>query len=251
LPAVRLVITKLEYYMDKREELYSGKAKSVFRTDDADLYVLQFRNDTSAFDGTKVEKLTDKGKVNNIFNAFIMDKLEQGGIKTHFVKRLSETESLVRKLDMIPVECVVRNFAAGSICKRYGIEEGREINPPTFEFFLKNDALHDPMINDSHIVSFGWADPAHIEAMKKLTFQVNDILKGLFLAGNMLLVDYKLEFGLFKGELLLGDEFSPDGCRIWDKDTRKKMDKDRFRQDLGDVIEAYKEVGARLGIDFT
>jgi phosphoribosylaminoimidazole-succinocarboxamide synthase len=237
--------------MDKREELYSGKAKSVFRTDDADLYVLQFRNDTSAFDGTKVEKLTDKGKVNNIFNAFIMDKLEQGGIKTHFVKRLSETESLVRKLDMIPVECVVRNFAAGSICKRYGIEEGREINPPTFEFFLKNDALHDPMINDSHIVSFGWADPAHIEAMKKLTFQVNDILKGLFLAGNMLLVDYKLEFGLFKGELLLGDEFSPDGCRIWDKDTRKKMDKDRFRQDLGDVIEAYKEVGARLGIDFT
>jgi len=141
--------------MDKREELYSGKAKSVFRTDDADLYVLQFRNDTSAFDGTKVEKLTDKGKVNNIFNAFIMDKLEQGGIKTHFVKRLSETESLVRKLDMIPVECVVRNFAAGSICKRYGIEEGREINPPTFEFFLKNDALHDPMINDSHIVSFG------------------------------------------------------------------------------------------------
>ncbi len=237
--------------MDKREELYSGKAKSVFRTDDADLYVLQFRNDTSAFDGTKVEKLTDKGKVNNIFNAFIMDKLEQGGIKTHFVKRLSETESLVRKLDMIPVECVVRNFAAGSICKRYGIEEGREINPPTFEFFLKNDALHDPMINDSHIVSFGWADQAHIEAMKKLTFQVNDILKGLFLAGNMLLVDYKLEFGLFKGELLLGDEFSPDGCRIWDKDTRKKMDKDRFRQDLGDVIEAYKEVGARLGIDFT
>jgi len=237
--------------MDKREELYSGKAKSVFRTDDADLYVLQFRNDTSAFDGTKVEKLTDKGKVNNIFNAFIMDKLEQGGIKTHFFKRLSETESLVRKLDMIPVECVVRNFAAGSICKRYGIEEGREINPPTFEFFLKNDALHDPMINDSHIVSFGWADPAHIEAMKKLTFQVNDILKGLFLAGNMLLVDYKLEFGLFKGELLLGDEFSPDGCRIWDKDTRKKMDKDRFRQDLGDVIEAYKEVGARLGIDFT
>lgn len=236
--------------MDKREELYSGKAKSVYKTDDADLYVLQFRNDTSAFDGTKVEKLTDKGKVNNIFNAFIMEKLEAGGIKTHFVKRLSETESLVRKLQMIPVECVVRNFAAGSICKRYGIEEGREITPPTFEFFLKNDALHDPMINDSHIVSFGWADPAHIEEMKKLTFQVNDILRDLFLAGNMLLVDYKLEFGLFNGELLLGDEFSPDGCRIWDKDTRKKMDKDRFRQDLGDVIETYKEVGSRLGIDF-
>lgn len=236
--------------MEKREELYSGKAKSVYKTDDPDLFVLQFRNDTSAFDGTKVEKLTDKGKVNNIFNAFIMEKLEAAGIKTHFVERLSDTESLVRKLDMIPVECVVRNLAAGSICKRYGIEEGREINPPTFEFFLKNDQLHDPMINDYHIASFGWADPEHIEAMKKLTFRVNEILKELFLAGNMLLVDYKLEFGLNNGEILLGDEFSPDGCRIWDKDTRKKMDKDRFRQDLGDVIETYKEVGERLGVSF-
>jgi len=236
--------------MEKREELYSGKAKSVFKTDDPDLFVLHFRNDTSAFDGTKVEKLEDKGKVNNIFNAFIMEKLEDEGIKTHFVKRLSETESLVKNLDMIPVECVVRNLAAGSICKRYGIEEGREINPPTFEFFLKDDALHDPMINDYHIASFGWADPAHIEEMKKQTFRVNEVLKGLFEAGNMLLVDYKLEFGLFDGELLLGDEFSPDGCRIWDAQTRNKMDKDRFRQDLGDVIETYKEVGARLGIDF-
>ena len=236
--------------MEKREELYSGKAKSVFKTDDPDLFVLHFRNDTSAFDGTKVEKLEDKGKVNNIFNAFIMEKLEDEGIKTHFVKRLSETESLVKNLDMIPVECVVRNLSAGSICKRYGIEEGREINPPTFEFFLKDDALHDPMINDYHIASFGWADPAHIEEMKKQTFRVNEVLKGLFEAGNMLLVDYKLEFGLFDGELLLGDEFSPDGCRIWDAQTRNKMDKDRFRQDLGDVIETYKEVGARLGIDF-
>ena len=241
----------MEHLMEKREELYSGKAKSVYRTDDPDLYVLQFRNDTSAFDGTKVEKLQDKGKVNNIFNAFIMGKLEDGGIKTHFVKRLSDTESLVRRLKMIPVECVVRNFAAGSICKRYGIKEGTPIDPPTFEFFLKNDALHDPMINDYHIASFGWADPAHIEIMKKLTFRVNDILKTLFLAGDMLLVDYKLEFGLYNGEVLLGDEFSPDGCRIWDKTTRRKMDKDRFRQDLGDVIENYKEVGARLGISFT
>ncbi len=236
--------------MEKRDELYSGKAKSVYKTDDPDLFVLHFRNDTSAFDGTKVEKLTDKGKVNNIFNAFIMEKLEQAGIKTHFVKQLSETESLVKKLDMIPVECVVRNLAAGSICKRYGIPEGQEISPPTFEFFLKNDELHDPMINDYHIASFGWADPAHIEEMKKLTFKVNEVLKGLFEQGNMLLVDYKLEFGLSDGELLLGDEFSPDGCRIWDAETRRKMDKDRFRQDLGDVIETYKEVGARLGIDF-
>ena len=236
--------------MEKREELFSGKAKSVFKTDDPGLFVLQFRNDTSAFDGIKVEKLEDKGKVNNIFNAFIMEKLEQAGIKTHFVKKLSATDSLVKNLDMLPVECVVRNLAAGSICKRYGIEEGLEIDPPTFEFFLKDDALHDPMINDYHIVSFGWADPAHIEEMKKQTFRVNEVLKVLFKAGNMLLVDYKLEFGLCNGELLLGDEFSPDGCRIWDADTRNKMDKDRFRQDLGDVIETYKEVGARLGISF-
>jgi len=236
--------------MEKREELFSGKAKSVYKTDDPGLFVLQFRNDTSAFDGVKVEKLEDKGKVNNIFNAFIMEKLELAGIKTHFVKKLSDTESLVKNLDMLPVECVVRNLAAGSICKRYGIEEGLEINPPTFEFFLKNDALHDPMINDYHIVSFGWAEPAHIEEMKKQTFRVNEVLKELFKKGNMLLVDYKLEFGLCNDELLLGDEFSPDGCRIWDAETRNKMDKDRFRQDLGDVIETYKEVGARLGINF-
>jgi len=236
--------------MEKHDELYSGKAKSVFRTEDPDLYVMQFRNDTSAFDGTKLAKLEDKGKVNNIFNAFIMGKLEEAGIRTHFVKKLSDTESLVRRLEMIPVECVVRNLAAGSICKRYGIPEGADINPPTFEFFLKNDALHDPMINDYHIASFGWADPAHIEAMKKITFKVNEVLKDLFSRAGMLLVDYKLEFGLNNGEILLGDEFSPDGCRIWDSKTRKKMDKDRFRQDLGDVIETYKEVGERLGISF-
>ncbi len=237
--------------MEKREELYSGKAKSVYKTDDPDLYVLQFRDDTSAFDGLRVEQLEDKGKVNNIFNAFIMEKLDQAGIKSHFVGRLSDTESLVKKLDMIPVECVVRNLAAGSICKRFGIKEGMEINPPTFEFFLKNDELHDPMINDYHIASFGWADPAHIEKMKEITFRVNGVLKELFLKAGMLLVDYKLEFGIYKGEILLGDEFSPDGCRIWDKETRKKMDKDRFRQELGSVIETYKEVGERLGISFS
>jgi len=236
--------------MEKREELYSGKAKSVYKTDDPDLYVLQFRDDTSAFDGLRVEQLEDKGKVNNIFNAFIMEKLDEAGIKSHFVERISDKESVVKKLEMIPVECVVRNLAAGSICKRFGIKEGIEVNPPTFEFFLKNDELHDPMINDYHIASFGWADPAHIEKMKEITFRVNGVLKELFLQADMLLVDYKLEFGVYKGEILLGDEFSPDGCRIWDKETRKKMDKDRFRQELGNVIETYKEVGERLGINF-
>jgi phosphoribosylaminoimidazole-succinocarboxamide synthase len=236
--------------MEKRDLLYTGKAKSVYRTDDPDLYVMHYRNDTSAFDGTKVEKLSDKGRVNNLFNAFIMQKLAMAGVRSHFVRLLGPTDSLVKRLDMIPVECVVRNLAAGSLCRRYGIAEGREIDPPTFEFFLKNDALHDPLVNDSHIVAFGWATAGQIAAMKDLTFRVNTVLKELFLKAGMLLVDYKLEFGMSKGELLLGDEFSPDGCRIWDKETRKKMDKDRFRQDLGNVIEAYKEVGERLGVDF-
>ncbi|MES2624271.1 MAG: phosphoribosylaminoimidazolesuccinocarboxamide synthase [Pseudomonadota bacterium] len=236
--------------MERREQLYTGKAKSVYSTTDPDLYIMHYRNDTSAFDGLKVEKLADKGKVNNLFNAFIMEKLAAAGIKSHFVKVLNETDSLVQRLQMIPVECVVRNFAAGSICKRYGITEGTPIDPPTFEFFLKSDALHDPMINDSHIISFGWANEAQIVAMKEITFKVNQVLKQLFSDAGMLLVDYKLEFGMYKGELVLGDEFSPDGCRIWDKETRKKMDKDRFRQDLGNVIETYKEVGERLGIKF-
>tara|TARA_R110000772_G_scaffold209960_6_gene320517 strand:- start:3500 stop:4213 length:714 start_codon:yes stop_codon:yes gene_type:complete len=237
--------------MQLGEELYSGKAKSVFRTEDPELFVLHFRDDTSAFDGLRVEQLADKGKVNNIFNAFIMQALAAQGIPTHFVKRLSDTDSLVKKLDMIPVECVVRNYAAGSLCKRYGIEEGISIDPPTFEFFLKNDELHDPMINDSHIISFGWAKAEHIEKMRELTYKVNSILKQLFMDADMLLVDYKLEFGLQNGVVTLGDEFSPDGCRIWDKNTRNKMDKDRFRQNLGNVIETYKEVAQRLGIDLS
>ena len=236
--------------MEKREELYSGKAKSVYTTDDPNRMVLLFRNDTSAFDGVKVEQLERKGMVNNLFNAFIMQKLEDAGIATHFEKVLSSQESLVKRLEMIPVECVVRNIAAGSICKRLGVEEGIDLNPPTFEFFLKNDALHDPMVNEFHIRSFGWAEPQHVETMKELTFKVNDVLKQLFLDAGMLLVDYKLEFGLFDGQVVLGDEFSPDGCRIWDKETRNKLDKDRFRQGLGGVVEAYEEVGHRLGIKF-
>ena len=236
--------------MEKKAELCKGKAKSVYYTDDDDLLIIHYRNDTSAFDGERIEQLDRKGMVNNKFTAFIMEKLEQAGIKTHHVKLLSDEEALVKKLDMLPIECVVRNLAAGSICKRLGVEEGIDLNPPTFEFFLKNDALHDPMINEYHIRSFGWATDEDIEQMKVLTFQVNDVLKKLFADAGMLLVDYKLEFGRFKGELLLGDEFSPDGCRLWDMETRKKLDKDRFRQGLGGVIEAYEEVGNRLGIVF-
>jgi len=237
--------------MEKREELYSGKAKSVYKTDDPDRYILAFRNDTSAFDGVKVEQLDRKGMVNNKFNAFIMAKLQAAGIPTHFESLLGDTESVVKRLDMLPIECVVRNFAAGSLVKRLGVTEGQALTPPTFETFLKDDALHDPMINESHIRSFGWATDEQMARMKALTYEVNDILKSLFLDAGMLLVDYKLEFGVYSdGEIYLGDEFSPDGCRIWDKETREKLDKDRFRQDLGNVVESYELVGRRLGIDF-
>lgn len=236
--------------MEKREELYAGKAKSVFTTDDPDYLVLHFRDDTSAFDGKKKEQLARKGQVNNRFNAFIMEKLKAAGIPTHFERLLNDREVLVKKLDMIPVECVVRNISAGSLCRRLGVEEGLALSPSTFELFLKNDAQGDPMINESLAETFGWATPEQLAQMKTLTYQVNDVLKQLFLDGGMLLVDYKLEFGVFKGEIVLGDEFSPDGCRLWDSETREKMDKDRFRQGLGGVIEAYEEVGRRLGIDF-
>nr|WP_298379196.1 phosphoribosylaminoimidazolesuccinocarboxamide synthase [uncultured Halomonas sp.] len=236
--------------MEKRDELYAGKAKSVYGTDDPNRLILHFRDDTSAFDGKRKEALERKGMVNNKFNAFIMDKLQAAGIPTHFEKLLSDTECLVKKLDMIPVECVVRNLAAGGLVRRLGVEEGIELVPPTFELFLKNDEKGDPMINESLAQTFGWATSDQLSRMKALTFQVNDVLKQLFQDGDMLLVDYKLEFGVFDGEILLGDEFSPDGCRLWDTKTREKMDKDRFRQGLGDVIEAYEEVGRRIGVNF-
>ena len=235
--------------MQKKDELYRSKAKTVFYTDDPQLLILEFRNDTSAFDGEKIEQLDRKGEVNNKFNHFIMNHLEQAGVKTQVNALISDTESLVKKLDMIPVECVVRNVAAGSLCRRLGVEEGMTLNPPTFEFFLKNDALHDPMINDYHIISFGWATEAQITQMKALTFKVNAVLTQLFDQGDMILVDYKLEFGVdAEGNIVLGDEFTPDGCRLWDKTTRNKMDKDRFRQGLGSVVETYIEVASRLGL---
>lgn len=234
--------------MEKRTELYRGKAKSVYATDDPDRLILLFRNDTSAFDGKKIEQLERKGMVNNRFNAFIMQKLEAAGIPTQFDRLLSDTECLVKKLEMIPVECVVRNYAGGSLIKRLGIEEGTELVPPTFELFLKDDAKGDPFINESHVITLGWATAEQLRRMQELTLKVNDILKQLFSDAGLLLVDFKLEFGMFKGEVVLGDEFSPDGCRLWDRETGKKMDKDRFRQGLGGVIEAYEEVAQRLGV---
>ena len=235
--------------MKRGKELYSGKAKSMHLTEDPGLLIMEFRDDTSAFDGEKIEQLDRKGMVNNLFNAFIMTNLENAGVDTHFDKLLSETESIVANLDMIPVECVVRNIATGSLCKRLGIEDGLNLEPPTFEFFLKDDARHDPMINDYHIESFGWATPEEVALMKRNTFQVNDILGRMFADAGMILVDFKVEFGRCDGNLVLGDEFTPDGCRVWDAETRKKLDKDRFRHGLGSVIEAYEEVALRLGVN--
>ncbi|MDA9340861.1 phosphoribosylaminoimidazolesuccinocarboxamide synthase [Gammaproteobacteria bacterium] len=234
--------------MDKLSQITTGKAKSLFSTAHPDQLIMEFRDDTSAFDGKKMEALDNKGNVNNQFNAFVMEFLATKGIETHFIELLSSNESLVKKLDMFPIECVVRNRATGSLCKRLGIEDGLILDPPLFEFFLKDDALGDPLINDHHIVSFGWASQEEADTMRALTLQANDILVNFFSEANLILVDYKLEFGMFQGKMLLADEFTPDGCRLWDKDTLAKMDKDRFRQDLGNVIETYSEVAERLGM---
>lgn len=234
--------------MKKITELYRGKAKTVFSTENPDYLILEFRNDTSAFDGQRIEQLDRKGKINNKFNYFIMTKLAQAGIPTQIEALLSDNEVLVKKLTMIPVECVIRNRAAGSLVKRLGVEEGQVLNPPTFELFLKNDALHDPMVNEYHCQSFGWATEQQLNRMKVLSFEINKILTELFAKAGLILVDFKLEFGLFNGDIILGDEFSPDGCRLWEQDSLKKMDKDRFRQGLGGVIEAYEEVAQRIGV---
>jgi phosphoribosylaminoimidazole-succinocarboxamide synthase len=237
--------------MEKRLELYRGKAKTVYATDDPRYLVMHFRDDVSAFDGVKVAQLERKGETNNRINAHVMGVLASADIKTHFVRLLNERESLVRAMKMIAVECVVRNVCAGSMAKRYGIAEGTKLKEPIFEFFLKSDALHDPLVNEDHIRVLGWASASEIEQMKKLTHAVNDVLRPLFTDAGIDLVDYKLEFGHPvddpRGALVLGDEFTPDGCRLWDTKTGEKMDKDRFRRDLGSVIEHYREVAQRIG----
>lgn len=234
--------------MQKQQQLYKGKAKTVFETENPDYLILHFRDDTSAFNGERIEQLARKGQVNNRFNAFIMQKLADAGILTHFEKQINEDEVLVKRLKMIPVECVIRNYAAGSLVRRLGLEEGQALTPPTFELFYKDDALGDPMINESLAIALGYATQDQLDEMKAITYQVNEVLSQLFDQAGLMLVDFKLEFGVFHDKIVLGDEFSPDGCRIWDKQTKKKLDKDRFRQSLGNVIEGYEEVAKRLGI---
>ncbi|OGO90943.1 MAG: phosphoribosylaminoimidazolesuccinocarboxamide synthase [Coxiella sp. RIFCSPHIGHO2_12_FULL_44_14] len=234
----------------KKELVYSGKVKSLFTTEDPQWLIAVFRDDTTAFDGQKHEKLANKGVVNNQINAHIMQALAREGIPTHFNTLLSPHESLVRRLKMIPIECVVRNITAGSLCRRLGVASGLSLDPPLYELFLKNDELHDPMINVNHALAFHWATQAQLDRMEELTLQINRLLSRLFLAGNLLLVDAKFEFGVGEdGHIYLGDEISPDSCRIWDVKTHEILDKDRFRKDMGRVIESYEEIARRIGVD--
>lgn len=236
--------------MEKIKELTKGKAKSLFTTSNDDQLIMHFSDDTSAFDGKKKEALLGKGTINNQFNAFIMEHLKENNVETHLIDVLNTSDSLVYKLNMFPIECVIRNRASGSICKRLGTEDGLIFESPLFEFFLKDDDLGDPLINDEHIISFGWASIDQIKEMKSLTYKINTILSKLFLDSGLILVDFKVEFGVFKdSKILLADEFTPDGCRLWDSKTMKKMDKDRFRQGLGDVVESYHQVADRLGMN--
>lgn len=228
--------------------IYTGKAKTLYLTEDQNTLWMQFRNDTSAFNGQKVEKLKDKGRVNNYFNAFIMRYLQEKGLPVHFIDRVSEDSALVKKLQMLPIECVVRNRVAGSLAKRLGIPEGTLLKAPLFEFFLKNDALGDPLINDYHILAFDWASEEEIALMKAASLKVNQLLSPLFFESGLELVDFKLEFGRFDNQLWIGDEITPDGCRIWDRESHEKLDKDRFRRDLGQVVESYQLVAHRLKV---
>jgi phosphoribosylaminoimidazole-succinocarboxamide synthase len=229
--------------MEKLEKLYEGKAKILYKTADPDLLIQYFKDDASAFDGKKKGTIVDKGVMNNHMSSRIFEYLEENGVKTHFVKNLNDREMLVKNLDIIPVEVVLRNVAAGSLCKRLGIEEGREFNEqPILEFFYKDDPLGDPMINECHVDIFGWATKEEVEILKSEGLKINSLMKQFFKERKIRLVDFKVEFGRHNGTVLLGDEISPDGCRLWDWDTDEKMDKDRFRFNLGSVEEKYQQV---------
>lgn len=232
---------------NKLELLYEGKAKKVFKTSDPDAYWMEFKDDATAFDGEKKEVIPEKGIINAAISTHLFDVLERSGVPTHFLGTLSPREMMVKKLKMIPVEFVIRNIAAGSFAKRLGIKEGTELKSPVLEFYYKNDSLHDPMINEYIIEALELGEDHEIATAKEYSFDVNDILSYEFREAGLILVDFKLEFGIdFDGQVVVGDEISPDTCRLWDEETGEKFDKDRFREDLGGLIEAYREVLRRL-----
>jgi len=228
------------------EQIYEGKAKKVYRTDNPDYYWVEYKDDATAFNGLKKGTITGKGSLNNRISAYFFRMLAQNGIDSHFVEEKSDTEMLVKALQIILVEVVVRNIAAGNLAKRLGLEEGTPLPKTVVEYYYKSDELGDPMINDDHIQAINLATPEQMAKIRAIALRINDVMVKHLDEREMELVDFKLEFGLHKGEVLLGDEISPDTCRFWDKHTKEKMDKDRFRRDLGNVEEAYQEVYRRL-----
>ena len=235
--------------MKKCEQLYEGKAKKVFATEDPNLCIVDYKDDATAFNGQKKGTIAGKGVVNNRMSNFMFQLLEKHGVKTHFVEELSDRETVVKKVEIVPLEVIIRNLSAGSFAKRFGVEEGIEFAQPTIEFSYKNDDLGDPLINDYHAMALGLATQEEIDTIKAMAFKVNEVMKEYFKQLDVILVDFKLEFGKTPdGEILLADEISPDTCRFWDIHTHDHLDKDRFRRNLGNVEDAYQEVYRRLGI---
>lgn len=239
--------------MGRKNIIHEGKAKILYEGPDPETCIQYFKDDATAFNAKKHDVISGKGVLNNRISSHIMTRLEAIGVATHFLKSLNMREQLVRKVEIIPLEIVLRNVAAGSLCKRLGIEQGYILAKPIVEFYLKDDALGDPMISEDHIYTFGWADPYELEEVIQNALRVNDFLNGMFSAIGIRLIDFKLEFGRLYGEdgelyIILADEISPDNCRLWDEKTGEKLDKDRFREDLGGLVEAYEEIAQRLGL---
>jgi phosphoribosylaminoimidazole-succinocarboxamide synthase len=238
--------------MSRRKKIYEGKAKILYEGPEPGTFVQHFKDDATAFDGTKKAILDGKGVLNNQISAFIMTNLNQIGVPTHFIKRMNMREQLIREVEIIPLEVVCRNVAAGSLSKRLGLEEGTPLPRSIVEFYYKSDPLHDPLVAEEHITAFNWASTQEIDDIMALSLRVNDYLFGMFAAVGIKLVDFKIEFGrLYEGDMVrtvIADEISPDSCRLWDIATNEKLDKDRFRRDLGNVTDAYAEVARRLGI---
>ncbi|MDO9508761.1 MAG: phosphoribosylaminoimidazolesuccinocarboxamide synthase [Thermovirgaceae bacterium] len=233
--------------MEKHSMLYEGKAKKLFETEDPSILLIEYKDSLTAFNAQKKSTLSGKGSLNNKISAYLLEFIGSRGIPTHFVKIVDETHQLVKKVGIIPLEVVVRNITTGSLCKRLGVKEGVELKKPLLEFYLKDDALEDPIVTEDHVSAFEWASPAEVEILKRISLEVNKLLKERFLQVGIVLVDLKLEFGRTPDNtVILADEISPDTCRLWDISSGEKLDKDRFRKDLGNVLESYREVWERI-----
>ena len=234
--------------MEKKELLYEGKAKKVFTTNDPDVLIVSYKDDATAFDGQKKGTIVGKGAINNRMTNHIFKLLEKEGVPTHLIEELNDRETAVKKVEIVPLEVIIRNFSAGSFAKKMGMEEGIQLKCPTLEFSYKNDDLHDPFINSYYALALELATREEMDAISRYAFKVNEVMRKYFAGLGIELIDFKIEFGRYHGEIILADEVSPDTCRLWDKETHEKLDKDRFRRDLGNVEDAYEEVFRRLGI---